>query len=168
MHVADLAVGSRSALRSKAGRRCRLRALQTFSLRLLRYGLVLILIGWGGLKFTAFEAKAIEPFVEHSPLLSWLYPLLGAGGTSAALGVVEITLGVLIATRRWSPRTSGFASLAAAGMFVVTLSFLFTTPGILFPPSETAGFLTKDLFLLGVSLYLAAEALLAVPELQQR
>jgi uncharacterized membrane protein YkgB len=46
-------------------------------------------------------------------------------------------------------------------MFLVTLSFLVTTPGVLTPPSWIAGFLMKDLFLLGAALYTAAEALLA-------
>jgi len=54
-------------------------------------------------------------------------------------------------------------------MFAITLSFLFTTPGIWvsvpgFPlpvTNETAAFLVKDLFLLGAALWSAAEALRA-------
>ena len=93
--------------------------------------------------------------------LSWLYALLGTRATSALLGTVEVALGLLIALRRWFPRASGLASLVSSGLFVVTLSFLFTTPGVLTPPSETGGFLMKDLFLLGAALCTAAEALLA-------
>jgi uncharacterized membrane protein YkgB len=46
-------------------------------------------------------------------------------------------------------------------MFLVTLSFLFTTPSVLEPTSETGGFLLKDLLLLGAALYTLAEALSA-------
>src|SRR5215216_912735 len=35
----------------------------------LRYGLVLLLLMWGGAKFSAFEATAIQPLVANSPFL---------------------------------------------------------------------------------------------------
>ena len=46
----------------------------------LRYGLVAILVLFGAFKFTAVEAAGIEPFVRHSPLLSWLYALTSVRG----------------------------------------------------------------------------------------
>jgi reactive chlorine resistance protein C len=142
--------------------------LRSVGLGILRYGLVFTLVLWGGFKFFEFEAEAIRPFIEHSPLLSWLYGVLGTRKTSALIGVIEIAAGLLIAVRPWFPRTSGLASLASSAMFLVTLSFLFTTPGVLIPPSETGGFLMKDLFLLGAALYTAAEALLASPRPNRR
>jgi uncharacterized membrane protein YkgB len=123
---------------------------------------------WGAAKFTAFEAVAILPLVEHSPFLAWLYRVFGARGTSALFGVFEVTVGVLIATRRWLPRVSGCASLAAAGMFVITLSFLFTTPGVLEPSNPFGGFLMKDIKLLGAALFTFAEALLSTRGPQER
>jgi reactive chlorine resistance protein C len=45
---------------------------------ILRYGLVLLLIAIGSTKFFAFEARAIQPLVAHSPFASWLYPALGS------------------------------------------------------------------------------------------
>ncbi len=135
--------------------------LHSVGLGILRYGLVFTLVLWGSFKFFEFEAAAIKPFIEHSPLLAWLNVALGIRKTSALLGVVEIAIGLLIALRRWFPRTSGVASLASSGMFLVTLSFLVTTPGVLNPASQTGGFLMKDLFLLGAALCTAAEALLS-------
>jgi uncharacterized membrane protein YkgB len=125
----------------------------------LRYGLVALLGLWGGFKFTGFEAEGIRPLVEHSPLLHWLYPLLGVRGASALIGVVELVAALLICTRRWAPRLSAAGSLIAAGTFLVTLSFLVTTPGVLAPTSPFGGFLMKDVMLLGAALYTAAEAL---------
>lgn len=127
----------------------------------LRYGLALLLLMWGAFKFAAFEAEAIKPLVENSPFLGWLYGVFSVRGTSALFGVFEVVAGVLIAARPWLPRLSGYASLAAAGMFVITLSFLVTTPGALEPTNPAGGFLMKDVMLLGGSLFTAAEALRA-------
>jgi uncharacterized membrane protein YkgB len=126
---------------------------------LLRYGLVFLLLLYGSFKFFAFEAEAIQPLVANSPFLGWLYPIFGVQGTSSLIGVFEIATAVLVATRPWLPRVSGYASLAGSLTFVVTLSFLFTTPCALDPTSPAFGFLIKDIFLLGAALVTAAEAL---------
>jgi uncharacterized membrane protein YkgB len=136
----------------------RVRAL---GLSLLRYGLVFLLVTIGSFKFFAFEAEGIRPFVSNSPILGWLYGLFDVRATAALIGVSEIIIGTLIAARRWAPRVSGYASLAAIGMFLVTLSFLLTTPGALAPTSPFNQFLLKDVVLLGASLFTAAEALAA-------
>jgi uncharacterized membrane protein YkgB len=121
-----------------------------------RYGLAALLLLWGGFKFAAFEAEAIRPLVANSPLLSWLYQLLGTRGTSTLIGVVEVTAALLLCTRRWTPGLSAIGSLIAAAIFLVTLSFLITTPGAISPTSPIAGFLLKDVILLGAALYTAA------------
>jgi uncharacterized membrane protein YkgB len=125
----------------------------------LRYGLVALLLLWGTFKFFTFEAEGIRPLVEHSPLLNWLYPLLGVQGTSSLIGVIELTAALLIAVRHWKPSWSAIGSLIASGTFVVTLSFLLTTPGIWSLTNPWNGFLLKDILLLGAALYTAAEAL---------
>jgi uncharacterized membrane protein YkgB len=135
--------------------------IRAVGLSLLRYGLVFLLVTIGSFKFFAFEAEGIRPLVSNSPYLAWLYDVLGIRGTAALFGVSEVVVGVLIATRRWAPRLSGYASLAASGIFLVTLSFLLTTPGALAPTSPVNQFLLKDVVLLGASLFTAAEALAA-------
>jgi reactive chlorine resistance protein C len=129
----------------------------------LRYGLVAILLYFGTCKFTVEEAKAIEPLVVNSMLFSWLHAALGTQGMSNVIGVAEI----VIAARPLSPDLSALGSLLSIGMFLSTLSFLFSTPGLWhvvdrFPlPVTTAdgGFLMKDVFLLGAALWTAGEAL---------
>lgn len=125
---------------------------------ILRYGLVGLLLLWGSFKFFAFEANAIQPLVEHSPLLGWLLPVFGLRATSDIIGVFEVGSGLLIATRTWFPRLSAYGSLAATVMFAVTLSFLVTTPGALSISSPLNGFLLKDIMFLGGALVTAAEA----------
>lgn len=127
---------------------------------ILRYSLVFFFVALGVYKFTPQEAAAIKPLMEHSLLLFWLNPLLGDQGASALIGVFEIAFGSMIASRRFAPRISALGSLGAAFALVNTLSFLFTTPG-LDPASADAGFLLKDLTLLGAALWTAGEALSA-------
>jgi uncharacterized membrane protein YkgB len=127
----------------------------------LRYGLVALLLLWGSFKFAAFEAEAIRPLVDNSPLVSWMYGAFGVRGTSAVFGVVEVGAAVAIALRRWLPRASAYGSLVASGVFLVTLTFLFTTPGAFAPDSPWGGFLMKDLILLGAAWATAAEAIVA-------
>src|SRR3954451_3012126 len=133
---------------------------------LARYGLVVV-VGWiGVMKFTAYEAEGIRPFVANSPLMSWVYGLMSVRGFSAVLGVVEVAIALLIAARPFWPRASALGSALAAGMFLTTLSFLVTTPGVWEPslggfPALSAApgqFLLKDLALLGVSLWTLGEA----------
>jgi reactive chlorine resistance protein C len=121
----------------------------------------------GGLKFTAAEARGIEPLVVHSPLLSWLLGAFSTQGVSNLFGVIELMLAALIAMRPFAPAVSLAGSLGASVMFVITLSFLFSTPGAIaslgwIPVLGEAGqFLIKDVALLGASLLTAAEALQA-------
>lgn len=135
----------------------------------LRYGLVLILVWIGGMKFTTYEAESIRPFVENSPFFAWTYPVFGVRGMSSILGVTEIIVGLLIAARPWFPRVSAVGSLMAVGMFLGTLSFLVTTPGTWvsdlggFPTISVLGqFLIKDIALLAIAVWLFGETAKAV------
>src|SRR5215218_8820267 len=103
--------------------------LKTIGIHITRYGLVIVLLWIGGMKFTAYEAEGIKPLVANSPLMSWVYRVMSVGGFSSLLGVVEIAIGVLIALRPVWPMGSAVGSGLAAGMFLTTLSFLITTPG---------------------------------------
>src|SRR6478752_2772450 len=140
--------------------------LEAVGRELTRYGLVVV-VGWIGLmKVTAYEAEGISPFVAHSPLMSWVYGLMSVRGFSAVLGVVEVAIALLIAARPFWPRASALGSALAVGMFLTTLSFLATTPGVWEPsaggfPALSAvpgQFLVKDLALLGIALWSLGEA----------
>jgi uncharacterized membrane protein YkgB len=126
-----------------------------------RYGLVLALFGIGGMKSTAYEAEGISGFVSNSPLMRWAYSVFSIRGFSALLGITEIGIALLIASRPFSARGALVGSGLAVGMFLTTLSFL-TTPGVWeasaggFPAlSVVPGqFLAKDFVLFGASLRL--------------
>jgi uncharacterized membrane protein YkgB len=135
---------------------------------LIRYGLVVILIWIGILKFTQYEADGIRPLAEHSPFFSWAFAFLSTREFSNILGVTEITTGILIALRPLSPKLSAIGSVAAILTFLTTLSFIVSTPGVMqdgmpfpFLSASPGQFLIKDLVLLGAALWTAGEALAA-------
>jgi len=131
-----------------------------------RYGLVLVLLWIGAMKFTSYEAAGIEPFVAGSPLTSWLYEVLSVQSASNLLGVVEIGTAALILLRPVSALAAAVGGAIAVGTFLTTLTFLITTPGWEpslggFPAlSALPGqFLVKDVVMLGASLQVLGEAL---------
>ncbi|WZO98981.1 DUF417 family protein [Isosphaeraceae bacterium EP7] len=143
--------------------------LKLIGLNVSRYGLVIVLLWIGGMKFTAYEAEGIKPLVANSPLMGWAYKVMSVGAFSAFLGVVEIIVGLLIALRPAWPLGSAIGSGLASGMFLSTLTFLITTPG--WEPSlggfpalsaMPGQFVLKDVVLLGVAIFTAGEALGAV------
>ena len=135
----------------------------------LRYGLAAILLYYGAFKFHPVEAQAIRPLVAESPLMGWLYGVLSVQGVSNLIGLTEIAVALLLLARPWSARAGVIGGTGAAVIFVTTLSFLFTTPGVwervpgwpLPVPGAGGGFLVKDLFLLGAALWIAGESLRA-------
>ena len=132
-----------------------------------RYGLAVVLIWIGCMKFTAYEAMGITPLVSHSPFFAWMLNFMGIRTLSAGIGIIEIASGALIASRRVSPLASSIGSLLAVGTFLLTLSFLFSTPGVWAAPaggfpalSASPGqFLIKDIVLLGASIWSLGEAM---------
>jgi reactive chlorine resistance protein C len=133
---------------------------------LLRYGLVLTL-GWiGAVKFLPYEAEGIVGLVRNSPLMSWMYSVWSVQGTSNVIGTMEMVTAALIAARPLKPVLSAVGSGLAVIIFLTTLSFLITTPGMWdakygFPAISAGGFLLKDVILLGAALWTGAEALRA-------
>ncbi|PZR71957.1 MAG: hypothetical protein DLM52_13795 [Chthoniobacterales bacterium] len=134
----------------------------------IRYGLVAVLLWVGSLKFTAYEAEGIQGLVANSPLFSWAYGVMSVRSFAAVLGVIEIGLGALIALRYVAPKLSALGSIGASIMFLLTLTFLLSTPGVWQPGygfpflSPLPGqFLAKDFLSVGAALWTAGEALRA-------
>lgn len=118
------------------------------------FGLVLIFIWLGAFKFTPTEANAIKPLIENHPLVFFLYDFLNQQQVSDLFGIVEIATGVLLLAGIRIRKLQFYGALIAIFTFIITLSFLFTTPGRLryadgFPVIDF--FILKDLLLLGFS-----------------
>ncbi len=140
-------------------------ALQAAGRSVVRSALAGSLLWVGALKFYEYEAENIEPMVSTSPLFSRIHERLGVRKTARLIGVTEIALGLLIAARPLWPRASAVGSMGATAMFLTTLSFLQTMPGVWqeehgFPALSMEGqFLAKDGVLLGAAMLTAAESL---------
>lgn len=134
-----------------------------------RWGLILCLLFIGLAKFTPEEAQAIQPLIAHSPLMAWMYSVWSLQGVSNVIGTIELILAVMLVAGFWSARASLLAGAGCAITFVLTVSFMLSTPGAIvfahgFPAlGGTGQFLIKDVVLLGASLSIAGEALAALP-----
>lgn len=133
---------------------------------LTRYAIVLVLVWIGAMKFTAYEAGAIEGLVASSPLVSWLYAVASVQGVSNLIGSIEIATALAIVLGQFSRNIALIGASAAVATFAITLSFLFSAPGWEsslggFPAlSVVPGqFLLKDVVLLAVSVNLLGKAL---------
>lgn len=140
--------------------------LISIGLTVIRLGLALIIIWIGAMKFTSYEAQGIKPFVENSPLMSFAYKFLSVEDFSAFIGIIEIAVGIFIALGRLVPSLSLAGGVMGIGMFVTTLSFMLTTPGIFEPSlggfpalSITGQFVLKDIALLGACLWATGDSL---------
>ena len=132
-----------------------------------RYGLVVVLAWIGFGKYVKMESRVL---IEHSPLMSWIYDVVSVTTVARGLGTMEIVAALLIALQPVWPRVSAAGSALAVVLFLGTLSFLFTTPGVVV--THAAGlpvlsalpgqFLLKDLVLIGVAMWTLGDSLAAV------
>jgi len=126
--------------------------LDQFGKKAVRFGIVIVFLWIGGLKFFAYEADGVVPFVANSPFMSFFYhhpaeykkhmnkegELIPANhqwnienntyGFADGLGTVLVVLAVLIALYKVAPLPSMIASILIFIMTLGTLSFLITTP----------------------------------------
>ncbi|KAA0992115.1 DUF417 family protein [Dyadobacter aurulentus] len=120
--------------------------------KLVRFGIVVVFLWIGGLKFFTYEADGIVPFVANSPFMSFFYEnpgdykshmnkegeLIAANhqwhienntyGFSYGLGTFLVLMAVLVALYKVAPLPSLVASALIGIMTLGTLSFLITTP----------------------------------------
>src|SRR5215813_2812715 len=99
-------------------------------LALLRWALVVIFLWFGGMKFTAYEAAGIAPFVEHSPIMSWLHALFGVQGTSYVIGVLELSTAAALILGAFQPIFSALGAAMSAATYLITLTFFLRRPGV--------------------------------------
>lgn len=130
-------------------------------LALLRWALVIVFLWFGAMKFTVYEANGIAPFIEHSPIMSWL-GMLGTQGQSKFIGVIELSIALALIIGAFRAPFSALGALMSSATYLMTLTFFITTPGVAEPtaggfPAISAApgqFLLKDAVLLAASLVL--------------
>ncbi len=140
--------------------RVRLLSLRRVGYVISYIGIFIILLWIGIFKFTPTEAKSILRLVENQPLMSWLYNIFGEQGVSNLIGIIEVATAVMMLfALRWKLMRK-IAAIMIIVTFVLTLSFLFTTPGIwrvIDGVPVTDFFILKDLPLLGIGFILLSD-----------
>ncbi|RQO42395.1 hypothetical protein DBR39_00535 [Chryseobacterium sp. KBW03] len=119
------------------------------------FGAALILLWIGIFKFTPTEAAAIKPLVENHFLTFFVYKLTSVQAVSNLIGVIEIIIALLLIFSAKFAVLKKYAGIGMIATFLVTLSYLFTTPGIwkvVDGVPVTDFFILKDLMLLGFGL----------------
>lgn len=119
----------------------------------LRISIFIVMVWIGGLKAFQYEADGIVPFVANSPLMSFFYHKQAPeykqhmnkegeykpenvawhqeNGTylfSYGLGTAIVLIGALVLFGIFNPKIGLIGGILTAGMALVTLSFLITTP----------------------------------------
>ena len=107
--------------------------------------IAVIFLWFGCMKFIPFEAESLQPIIANNPLMSWLYTLFGVIG----------------------PRLSALGGAMGVWSFLLTVSCLFTTPGVIQPNSiiglgPVGSFLIKDIVLLSVCAWIVGASLTEV------
>ena len=138
--------------------------MDRIAMGMLRVSLVIVLLWIGGLKFAAYEADSIVPFVANSPMMRFLYHHPNEYRThmnkegelkpqnrtwhrenktypvSRGIGAVEILIGLAIALFPVKPEISALGSALIILMSCATLSFLITTPEVWVPSLGDASY----------------------------
>ncbi|MFH6935731.1 reactive chlorine resistance membrane protein RclC [Flavobacterium sp. FlaQc-30] len=171
--------------------------LQGQFINFMRIAILIVMVWIGGLKAFQYEADGIVPFVANSPLMSFFYNnpqeykehknkegemvqkniewnhLNGTYGFSYALGTVIVIIGSLTFLGIFNDRLGLIGGLLTAGMALVTLTFLITTPETWVPnlggdmPTPQFGFpylsgagrlVVKDIIMMAGGLIVASDS----------
>ena len=135
-------------------------------LAFVRWSMVAIFIWFGLQKFTPYAAEAIAPLIANSPFMKWL-SMFGVRGEAKIIGTIELTTAAALIVGSVIPIVSAVGAAMACATFLLTTSFVFTTPGITeksstgFPIISTLleQFLLKDIALLASSFTLLLASL---------
>ncbi|WP_061085505.1 DUF417 family protein, partial [Chryseobacterium indologenes] len=121
------------------------------------FGAALILLWIGIFKFTPTEAAGIKPLVENHFLTFFVYKIMSVQTVSNLIGAIEIIIALLLIFSAKFAVLKRYAGIGMVVTFTVTLSYLFTTPGmwkIVDGVPVTDFFIVKDLMFLGFGLML--------------
>lgn len=115
------------------------------------FGTVVILLWVGLFKFTPTEAEAIKPLMINHPLTYWMYDVISTQMVSNIIGISEVLIALLIILGLKNKNIAKVAAIGVIVIFLMTISFLFTTPNMW---RSVDNFRTTDFFILKDIMYL--------------
>jgi uncharacterized membrane protein YkgB len=133
---------------------------------LIRASMVIIFAFFGYQKWFPYEAQGLIPYINHGPLIFWMYAAFGVRGATYFLGVSEWLFGALLFAGFWNKKLGILGALGSCGTFIATSTIIpFFPDGWAasaggFPAmTEHVAFLMKDLVLFAASFYLLKQDL---------
>lgn len=115
-------------------------------------GTVIVLLWIGIFKFTPTESNAIKPLIQNHPLSFWVYNIFSVQTVSILVGISELFMAALLLLTLKFSKLKMYAGIGLCAIFLMTLSYLFTTPGmwkIVNGVPITDFFILKDIMYLG-------------------
>ena len=109
----------------------------------------LVLLWIGGMKFTLIEAQGIEPLVQSSPFMSWMYSVASLQQVSNIIGIYDLFAVACLVIGYYYRSLLILGFLLSAAVMVTTQTYLFTWPAALSSDtvlSSGGQFLIKDLW----------------------
>ncbi len=137
--------------------------LKTTGIFILRYGLALVIIWLGFLKFKNTEAEYTHQLISGG-YFSWVLQYLTPYALNQIVAYLQILIGLFIMLKPVSRSLSFWGGLMATFMFLVSISLLFTTPivwqsGYGFPELSKIGqTILKDFVLFGAAAWCVGDS----------
>ncbi len=138
--------------------------LKAVSIFLLRYGLGIVIIWFGILKFKNTEADYMHRLITGG-YLSWVLKYITPYALSQIIAYVQIFAGLLLMLKPVSKKLSLWGGILISVMFLLSISLLFTSSvvwevGYGFPELSKAGqTVLKDFVLLGATAWCIEDSL---------
>ena len=128
-----------------------------------RWSLALVLIWFGAMLFTEDGGRVLSTALAENALFAWVGRLVSPFFLAAFVGLVQIGAGLLLVTGKRPGVRLSLGALIAAVLATLPLTLFFTNPVWIesmggFPYIGSGQGLLKYVTILGVSLYLYAEA----------
>lgn len=138
--------------------------LKTIGVFILRYGLGIVIIWLGFLKFKNSEADYTHQLISGG-YMSWILKYLTPYALNQILAYMQIIIGVFIMVKPISKSLSFWGGVAAAAMFLISISLLFSSnvvwlTGYGFPELSKVGqSILKDFILFGAAAWCVGDSM---------
>nr|WP_321406677.1 DUF417 family protein [uncultured Carboxylicivirga sp.] len=141
------------------------KSFKAISQFIFRYGLALVFIWLGILKFKNAEADYLKDILQNSSLFSWMLKYVTSYTFSLMIAYLQIAIGILLAIKPVAKKLSLFGGLLAVLVLGISLLTLFTSgyvwqAGYGFPELSKLGqSILKDLILFGAAAWCVGDSL---------
>ncbi|MCU4174140.1 DUF417 family protein [Carboxylicivirga sp. N1Y90] len=131
---------------------------------ILRYGLAIVFIWLGLLKFKNTEADYLNDILKNSSLFSWLLKYITAYTFTLVLAYLQMIIGILLMLKPVSKKLSFIGAIIAVIILTISVSTLFTSghvwqSGYGFPELSKLGqSILKDIILLGAAAWCVGDS----------